>query len=256
MNTNFSPIDGIQQSVAKYLVGSIVGAALLLATAMSANAVPIIFFGEDVNAGGSLPVTNSAAAEAAFLSNLIGVSTEDFEALALGDNFPIAVTFGPDVATLTGSNTIATTGILGVPLSGRFAISGSQYLNLGTLDAPSFTLAFSSPQAAFGFYGTDIGDFTGQLAIKLDGGAEIAIPHTNPDAPDGSALFWGVIDTDTPFTTVEFVNVGGGTFDDAFGFDDFTIGRVSQVVPAPEPATLALFGLGLAGLGLARRRKV
>ena len=33
------------------------------------------------------------------------------------------------------------------------------------------------------------------------------------------------------------------------------IGTVSDVIPAPEPATLALLGLGLAGLGFSRRKQ-
>jgi len=39
-------------------------------------------------------------------------------------------------------------------------------------------------------------------------------------------------------------------------FDDFVVGVRSVSRSVPEPGTLALLGLGLAGLGLSRRRKV
>ncbi len=43
---------------------------------------------------------------------------------------------------------------------------------------------------------------------------------------------------------------------DEFGAQDFLVtGDVSAVFQVPEPATLALFGLGLAGLGFGARRK-
>ena len=210
------------------------------------------FFGEDL---GPLDATsarpNSDAAMAEFQSYLVGVSTEDFESFANLTPAPIALTFGSDTATLSGSGEI--NNYYPVSSAGRFPTSGRQYWHT----SEDFQIDFSTPQAAFGFYGTDIGDFAGTLTLSLVGGGTVSlsVPHT-VNAPDASCLYYGVIATTAAetFTSVTFgVDQVGIT--DHFGFDDMTIGRLDQVDPVPDmSATLLLLGTALAGLASLKRR--
>jgi hypothetical protein len=74
---------------------------------------------------------------------------------------------------------------------------------------------------------------------------------TNATGRDGSSTFWGFVDPTLAYTSIRFINTGAG---ESFGFDDFTIGDLQQV-RVPEPMTVGLMGLGLIGLGIARRRR-
>jgi hypothetical protein len=227
---------------------------VILLSPLTAFALNMTFFGEDLGPlTQSSPRPNSDAARDSFLALLTGVGTEDFEGFPAGPSTPstIDVDFGvAGVATLVGdSDSYVRSGTN----AGRFPISGENYWRSSS---GNFTLNFSNEIAAFGFYGTDLGDFAGNISLNTSNGAVINydIPHTI-NAPNASVVYWGVINTDNPFTSVSFQNTGSGV--DRFGFDDFTIGSVEQVQPViPEPGTVLLLSTGLISVFVLGRKKL
>ena len=243
----------MRKAISRAIAGLAV-VALMYSSSPQAQAAPQTFFGEDPGQGETIRLLahpNADAARTAFLSLLSGFATEDFEGFSPDTLLPLSSSFLGVDADLTGAGILSNvpTGTDGV---GLFPISGDQYLTTVT---SAFTIEFATPVAAFGFYGIDIGDFNGQIIIELSSNTttSLTIPHT-VNGPGGSVLYFGVIDTENPFTTVTFLNSGGQT--DLFGFDDVTVGSLAQVNEAPEPGTLGLIATGLLGLmGYSWRRK-
>ncbi|MCU0969994.1 MAG: hypothetical protein MUF03_14495, partial [Rubrivivax sp.] len=122
---------------------------------------------------------------------------------------------------------------------------------------------------AFGFYGTDIGDFAGSLSISLferddqseDEATKVTVfPQQSGLGDSGSLLFFGVVDRDRLFTKIRFNIRQSSDQLDSLGFDDLVFGNLREIPTEPEPmplpgtAALALLGIGLLAGTRARRR--
>ena len=133
----------------------------------------------------------------------------------------------------------------------------------------SFKLDFDRAVQSFGFFATDVGEFYGLLTLELTlmdnskvmiqpGGAGVVLDGEPVlgDGAAGSVLFFGVKTiADEYFKSVRFIS-SGGTADDLFGFDMFTVvAAPTGPMPTPLPGSLALVGAALGGLALVRRRR-
>lgn len=241
---------------------TVAATALLLPAGVSA--APITFFGEDLSPGGTVPAGGNAEnARNAFLATLAGgVGTEDFEGIAVGTTTPFGVNFPGSTGSITatiGSGASSAT-VLGAPSAGRFNTTSGGSNFLETDAGGDFVISFSSGVSAFGFYGTDIGDFGNELVLTASNGTtetlEVGNTVGSGGSTSGSLLFFGFIDTLNEYTSVAFANDPGGV--DIFGFDDLTIGDAEQIINPPSevplPAPMALLLSGLAGLAFLRRR--
>ena len=123
---------------------------------------------------------------------------------------------------------------------------------LDSNDAQSVRWDFTKPAGgsfnAIGFYMADAADQGATLSLVLaDGGNQfIDMSKLFPNQGDGNLKFVSITSD---------VNIQGGKLffansndRDGFGIDNVTLGKL------PEPGTLLLMGLGLLGLGAARRR--
>ena len=173
-------------------------------------------------------------------------TTQTFDTLAPGTILSTlnGVTYGASAGKPVISNSFATT-------SGLNSLASTSDGFFAESETATFT--FATAITAFGIDINTFGALSGDYLAATTNLGNVALSDFDPFAGLATGQFVGFT-SDTPFTTVTIrglTDASGNLY--PYTLDTMVYG--TQATSAPEPATLAAFGLGLAVIGLVKAKR-
>jgi len=276
--------------------GLLLAAAAILLTSAAAHAAPQVFFGNAPAAAGTFPADSTSPNYAPITERDAFLAVIDL-ATKVSENFenrtPGSISTTQNQLSVFSGGTLSQGAPAGNPFfgaelkegpqsNGRFNTTNGTSSGRWIETDSNFTITLDQAIGAFGFFGTDFGDFDGGLEIaifKEDGdqidnniftdknGNPLQLLDANSTTNSGSLLFFGYA-SEQLFNKIVFtINQSSTPNDDPnlppfpvrdiLGFDDLVIGNLKAppTGTVPEPGSLALAGLALFAAGWARKAR-